>query len=157
METSKRVRTCLWFDDQGHEAAEFYVSLLPGSAIESVFRRGDDAPPLVVDFHLSGTPYQALNGGPHFKHSPAASIVVMTKDQPETDRLWTALTANGGEESRCGWLVDRYGVSWQIVPEVTLRMIQDPDREAAQRAWDAMLTMNRLDIAAMEAAFQSED
>ena len=117
MEFTAKVRTCLWFDGRGREAAEFYVSLLPDSAIEAPYRPAPDAPPLVVEFTLAGTPYMILNGGPQYPHTPTASISVPTRDQEETDRLWAALTADGGRESRCGWLVDRYGVSWQIVPE----------------------------------------
>lgn len=149
-----KVRTCLWYDGKAEEAAEFYVSLLPNSRIESIFRPQPNGSALVVDFNLSGTPYQGLNGGPQFRHSEAASISVLTKDQEETDRLWEALTANGGSESMCGWLVDRYGVSWQIVPEALPRMIMDPDREAAGRAMRAMMGMRKIDIAGLEAAFR---
>lgn len=149
-----KVRTCLWYDGKGEEAAEFYVSLLPNSGIESVFRPQPDGPALVVDFNLSGTPYQALNGGPQFRHSEAASISVLTHDQEETDRLWRALTANGGSESMCGWLKDRYGVSWQIVPETLPRLLMDSDRAGAGRAMHAMLGMRKIDIAALEAAFR---
>lgn len=141
-----KVRTCLWFESGGREAAELYVSLLPNSFIEA-----DGG--LMVEFTLAGAPYSILNGGPHYKLSPAASISVSTVDQAETDRLWEALVAEGGEESRCGWLVDRFGVSWQIVPEVLPRLLGDPDREAAGRAQEAMLRMNKIDVAALEAAF----
>lgn len=149
-----KVRTCLWFDGQAEEAAQLYVSLLPDSSIESTFRPQKDGPALILNFSLCGTPYQALNGGPQFKHSEAASISVVTKDQEETDRLWNALTADGGAESMCGWLKDRFGVSWQIVPEALPRFLTDPDREAADRAMKAMMGMRRLDIAALEAAFR---
>ena len=107
MQFTARVRTCLWFDSRGEEAAEFYVSLLPDSAIDAVYRPNPGAPALVVEFTLAGAPYMILNGGPHYALTPAASISVPTKDQDETDRLWAALTADGGRESRCGWLVDR--------------------------------------------------
>jgi predicted 3-demethylubiquinone-9 3-methyltransferase (glyoxalase superfamily) len=147
-----RVRTCLWFDCEGEEAASFYVSLLPGSRLENVYRRDAAGPPLLVDFSLAGAPYQALNGGPVFTHSEAASIAVLCADQRETDRLWNALVA-GGSEGRCGWLKDRYGVSWQIVPEALPRMLGAPDRAAAARAMEAMMTMTRLDVARLEAAF----
>jgi predicted 3-demethylubiquinone-9 3-methyltransferase (glyoxalase superfamily) len=149
---SARVRTCLWFDRDGEEAANFYVSLLPGSRIEGVYRRDAAGPPLVVDFSLAGAPYQALNGGPVFTHSEAASISVLCADQRETDRLWDALVA-GGSEGRCGWLKDRFGVSWQIVPETLPRMLTAPDRDAAGRVMETMLTMTRLDLARLEAAF----
>ena len=154
MKSNASVRTCLWFDGQGEEAARFYVSLLPGSAIEGVHRPGSDGPALIVEFSLAGAPYMALNGGPQYTHTPAASISVSTEDQETTDRLWAALTADGGRESRCGWLVDRFGVSWQIVPRAVGRLLGDADREAAGRAQAAMLQMRKLDIAAMEAAFR---
>lgn len=149
-----KVRTCLWYDGQAEQAAQLYVSLLPDSTIESIFRPEKEGPALVVNFTLSGAPYQGLNGGPQFKHTEAASISVMTKDQEETDRLWNALTADGGSESMCGWLKDRFGVSWQIVPEALPRLLTDPDRDAAGRAMQAMMGMRRLDIAALEAAFR---
>lgn len=153
MTASPKLRTCLWYDKEGEEAARLYVSILPGSTIESRFAPDESGPPLTVEFSLAGVPYMALNGGPMFKHSPAASISVSTKDQAETDRLWNALVANGGAESMCGWLTDRFGVSWQIVPEALMRMLQDKDKAAAGRARDAMLKMRRIDIAALERAF----
>jgi len=156
MQSNPSVRTCLWFDGQGEEAARFYVSLLPGSAIEGVHRPAPDAPALIVEFSLAGAPYMVLNGGPQYTHSPAASISVSTGDQETTDRLWAALTADGGRESRCGWLVDRFGVSWQIVPREAVRLLNDGDREAAGRAREAMLQMRKLDVAAIEAAFRGD-
>lgn len=156
MEFTAKVRTCLWFDGRGREAAEFYVSLLPDSAIETPCRPAPD-PPLVVEFTLAGAPYMILDGGPLYRHTPAASISVLTKDQEETDRLWAALTADGGQESRCGWLVDRFGVSWQIVPEALVRMLNADDREAAGRAQSAMMEMRKLDVATLEAAFAASD
>ena len=149
----QKVRTCLWFDSQGHEAAEFYVSLLPDSRIDGMFHYAIDGPPLVVEFTLAGAPFMVLNGGPMFKLSPAASISVLTKDQTETDNLWDKLLADGGEESMCGWLTDRFGVSWQIVPETLPRMLNAADKAAASRARESMMTMQKLDIAALEAAF----
>jgi predicted 3-demethylubiquinone-9 3-methyltransferase (glyoxalase superfamily) len=151
-----RVRTCLWFDGNGEEAAEFYVSLLPNSVIETVSRPEPDKPALIVNLSLCGTPYMFLNGGPHYKLTPAASIAVGTTDQAETDRLWNALLADGGEESRCAWLTDRFGVSWQIIPDVLPRMLGADDREAAGRAMQAMLQMRKIDIAALESAFRGE-
>ena len=115
---------------------------------------GEDEP-IIVNFVLAGTPYQIINGGPHYKLSPAASISVLTKDQQETDRLWEALLTNGGEESMCGWLADRWGVSWQIVPERLIEMQTSDDQEAAERARQAMYQMKKIDIAALEAAFRS--
>lgn len=151
-----KVRTCLWFDGNGEAAADFYVSLLPDSRIVSTFRPDPNGLPLVVELRLAGTPYMFLNGGPHYKLSPAASIAVRTADQAETDRLWDALLAGGGEESMCGWLVDRFGVSWQIVPDALERMLAAEDRAAADRAMQAMLQMRKLDVGALEAAFRGE-
>lgn len=146
-----KVRTCLWFDQNGEEAARFYVSLLPDSAIESVFRPDPAKPPLVVTFRLAGIPYMILNGGPHHKLSPAASIIVQTDDQAETDRLWDALV-EGGKPVACSWLEDRFGVSWQISPRRLFALLQDPDKGRAGRAMQAMMQMVKIDIAALEAA-----
>jgi predicted 3-demethylubiquinone-9 3-methyltransferase (glyoxalase superfamily) len=148
------VRTCLWFDGIGEQAAELYVTLLPDSRIETVSRPEPGKPALVVDLSLAGTPYMFLNGGPQYEQSPAASIAVRTADQAETDRLWDALLADGGVESMCGWLTDRFGVSWQIVPDDLPRLIGADDRAAAQRAMQAMFQMKKIDIAALEAAFR---
>ena len=152
MQFNAKVRTCLWFDGDGEEAARFYVSLLPDSRIENIVAGGDGQPPIVVEFELAGAPYMVLNGGPHYKLTPAASISVLTRDQDETDRLWSTLTADGGEESRCGWLIDRYGLSWQIVPEALPRALSSTDRAAARRVREAMMTMSKIDIAAIEVA-----
>jgi predicted 3-demethylubiquinone-9 3-methyltransferase (glyoxalase superfamily) len=149
-----KVRTCLWFNGDGEEAARLYVSLLPGSEIGTIFRPDPKGPALTVEFTLAGTPYQALNGGPKFPHSEAASIVVTTLEQAETDRLWNALIANGGREGRCGWLKDRFGVSWQIVPRRLIRFLTDNDRAAADRAKQAMLKMTKIDIVQIEEAFR---
>ena len=152
-----KVRTCLWFTQGGHKAAQFYVSLLPDSRIDSVTATGnpDDtaADPMVVEFTLAGAPMMILTAGPHYKLTPAVSISVLTDAQAETDRLWAALTADGGEESRCGWLTDRFGVSWQIVPRRMMELFSSDDTAAAARAQGAMLTMGKIDIAAIEAAF----
>ena len=118
MTLNSKIRTCLWFPGNGEEAAEFYVSLIPGSAITSTYKSDPDQPPIVIDFTLGNNDFMIINGGNEFEHSPAVSISVSTDDQKETDMLWAALTANGGKESRCGWLIDRYGISWQIVPRV---------------------------------------
>lgn len=150
-----RIRTCLWFDGNGEDAATFYVPLFPDSRIESLFSPEPQGPPLVVNFTLGGVPYQALNGGPEFKLSEAVSISVATRDQAETDKLWAVL-CEGGCESKCGWLTDRFGLSWQIVPEALPRLLSAPDREAAGRAMQAMLKMRKIDIAALEAAFRDQ-
>jgi predicted 3-demethylubiquinone-9 3-methyltransferase (glyoxalase superfamily) len=147
-----KVATCLWFDGDAEAAARFYVSLLPDSRITNVARPDPDGPALLVEFTLAGAPYQALNGGPRYRLNEAASISVATRDQEETDRLWAALTADGGCESRCGWLKDRFGASWQVVPEALPRLLGSADRAAAERVWQAVLTMSRIDIAALEAA-----
>ena len=147
-----KVRTCLWYDGKAEEAARFYTSLLPESRIESVFRPAADGPALFVDFVLGGTPYQALNGGPKYTFSEAASISVVTSDQAETDRLWAALLADGGAAKQCGWLADRYGLCWQIIPEALPRLLGDPDPAAAGRVMQAMMGMAKIDIAGLEAA-----
>jgi predicted 3-demethylubiquinone-9 3-methyltransferase (glyoxalase superfamily) len=147
-----KVRTCLWFQEGGHEAAAFYVSLLPDSYLEGEIPSSTEVP-LVVEFTLAGAPMMILNGGPHFHQTPAASISVLTESQEETDRLWEQLTANGGQESQCGWLTDRWGVSWQIVPRRLPEIFRSPDREAAGRAQEAMMSMRKLDIEILEKAF----
>lgn len=148
------VRTCLWMEKDGEAAARFYTALIPGSALEGrTGFQGGDTPALVVEFNLAGVPYMILNGGPHFTLTPAASISVLTEDQAETDRLWDALTADGGQESQCGWLVDRWGLSWQITPRAVMAMTFADDPEASERARQAMYKMTRLDIAVMQAAF----
>ena len=149
---TQKIRTCLWFEKGGLEAARFYTSLLPDSELKLENWSGDDEP-IVVDFTLSGTPFQILNGGPHYKLTPAASISVTTENQAETDTLWNALIAEGGEESRCGWLIDRWGLSWQIVPRALIDMQTADDREAAARANEAMMKMNKIIIADLQAAF----
>lgn len=156
MNHKTKLRTCLWFDNQGEEAANFYVSLLPDSRIEKVYRPAPDGPALVVEFTLAGAPYMVLNGGPHYKLNPAVSISVLTKDQEETDELWAALTADGGSPSRCGWLIDKHGLSWQIIPEALPRLLGSDDKAAAQRAHDAMMKMGKIDIAALESAFDGK-
>ncbi len=149
MHTPSSVAVCLWYDTDAEAAARFYTSLIPHSHITSVT-------PVMVTFTLDGVPFQALNGGPHFTHSEAASIVVSTQDQAETDRLWAALIADGGSEGQCGWLKDRFGVSWQIVPRVLPELLGAEDQAAVARTFTAMLQMTRLDIAALERAFRAE-
>lgn len=152
----KKVRTCLWFQKDGLTAAEFYVSLLPDSRIDAVFEHGNAGDPMVVEFTLAGAPMMILTGGTMYKLTPAASIAVLTKDQAETDHLWSALLDGGGQESMCGWLEDRFGVAWQITPEILPRLICDEDQEAGRRAQQAMMTMRKIDIAAIQAAFAGE-
>lgn len=155
MQDHPKVRTCLWFDDEGLDAAEFYCSLLPDSRIEHVSRypegqgMAEAGKVLTVEFTLAGTPYQALNGGPHFQLDEAVSISVRTQDQAETDRLWEALLTDGGSESQCGWLKDRFGLSWQIVPERAVELLSGPD---GQKAFAALMQMVKIDVAGLEAA-----
>ena len=146
------IRTCLWFDGKGLEAAKFYVSLIPGSELHTPDT--GDGEPLLVSFALGGVPYQIINGGSHYKLSPACSIAVTTSDQDETDRIWDALLADGGEAGRCGWLIDRWGVSWQVYPQALPQMLGADDREAAARAQTAMLGMGKIDIATVRSAFE---
>lgn len=154
MQHSSKVRTCLWFDDKGEEAANFYTSLLPDSYVERVLKSDAMGSTCVIEFTLSGVPYMILNAGPMFQHSPAASISVLTKDQNETDMLWDKLVADGGQESMCGWVNDKYGVSWQIVPEQMLEMLWVDDQNAATRAKEAMMQMRKIDVSAIKKAFQ---
>jgi predicted 3-demethylubiquinone-9 3-methyltransferase (glyoxalase superfamily) len=147
-----KVRTCLWFHGEGEEAANFYVSLLPNSRVENVLRPSPDEPVLLVDFTLDGTPYQTLNGGSTFTLSEAASISVLTRHQEDTDRLWNALAIDGGREGQCGWLVDRYGLSWQIVPEAVPRLLSDSDQAAVRRVMQALIRMKKINIAELESA-----
>ena len=149
------IRTCLWFrDGRGREAAEFYCSLLPGSRIEATYDIAGDGASWLIDFTLGGVPYQILDAGPMFTLSEAVSISVETDDQAETDRLWTALTTNGGQESQCGWLKDRYGVSWQVFPRRLTELTLKADRQVSARAIAAMMKQKKIDIAEIEAALR---
>lgn len=154
-----RFYTCLWFrKNDAEEAAEFYCSLLPDSHVDKVWRSPAETPSgpagmvLTVDFTLMGQPVQGLNGGPEFTFNEAVSFVVECDDQAEVDRLWDALTADGGEPGPCGWLKDRYGLSWQIAPKRLTELLDDPDSERARRAMEAMLQMGKIDVAALERA-----
>lgn len=152
----RKVRICLWFDDQGEEAARFYTALfadLPGTGIGAISRRPDGSA-LVVEFELGGVGFQALNGGPTFVLSEACSISIACEDQAEIDRLWTALVANGGAESQCGWLRDRFGLSWQITPRAMGEMMSDPDPARVQRVVAAFMPMKKLELAVLEAAYR---
>jgi predicted 3-demethylubiquinone-9 3-methyltransferase (glyoxalase superfamily) len=155
-----KITPCLWFDGNAEEAANFYVSLLPDSHVGTVSRSPADNPStpagavLVVEFTLAGQHFTGLNGGPQFKFTEAISFVIDCEDQAEVDRLWEALTANGGSPDRCGWLKDRFGLSWQIVPRQLREFLGDPDRARAGRAMEAMLEMGKIDIAALRRAFE---
>lgn len=146
----QRTCTCLWFDDQGLEAATMYVGLIPNSKILKVNEMGGKV--MTVLFSLDGTEYLALNGGPHYKHSPAASIMVYCDDQDQVDHIWAALT-EGGAESRCGWLTDKYGLSWQIIPQGFAEMMKGDDKEALGRAFQAMMTMSKLHLPTLQKAY----
>jgi predicted 3-demethylubiquinone-9 3-methyltransferase (glyoxalase superfamily) len=158
-----KITPCLWFDGQAEEAAELYVSLLPDSQIDNVMRSPADTPsgpagmPLLVEFTLAGQHFQGLNGGPEFKFNEAVSFVIECEDQAEVDRLWEALTAGGGEPSMCGWLKDRFGVSWQIVPRELNELMQDPDPQRARRATEAMLQMRKIDVAELRRAVEAPE
>ena len=150
----------LWFDTEGEEAAKFYTSVFPDSRIDSISRSPTDNPSekegevMTVNFTLGDRQFIGLNGGPDFKFTEAVSFWIDCKDQAEVDHYWEILTADGGEPSMCGWLKDRYGLSWQVVPRGLPQMYNSPDREGAKRAMDAMLKMGKLDIALLEAAFK---
>ena len=154
---SDKITTCLWFDTEGEEAAEFYCNLVPNSRVTGVERYGEAGPReagmvMTVAFELDGRPYVALNGGSDYRFNEAVSFQISCQDQDEVDRYWSALTADGGQEGPCGWCKDRWGLSWQIVPQALPRLLGDPDQERAQRAMQAMLKMGKLDIAALQAA-----
>jgi len=151
---------CLWFDGTALEAARFYAETFPDSAVGAVHRAPADYPMgqqgdvLTVEFVVMGIPCLGINGGPMFRHSEAFSFQVATDDQAETDRLWSAIVDHGGEESACGWCKDRWGISWQITPRMLTAAVTHPDRALAQRAFAAMMTMKKIDIAAIEAAMR---
>ena len=149
---------CLWFDRDAEAAARFYAETFPDSAVQAVHRAPGDFPSgkqgdvLTVQFTVLGIPCLGLNGGPAFKPTEAFSFQITTEDQAETDRYWDAIVGNGGAESACGWCKDRWGLSWQITPVALTRAITNPDPAVAKRAFDAMMTMRKIDIAAIEAA-----
>ncbi len=149
---------CLWYNGTAQEAAEFYARTFPDSEVKAVHHAPGDYPSgktgdvLTVEFTVMGIPCLGLNGGAAFKHTEAFSFQVSTEDQAETDRLWNAIVSNGGEESACGWCKDKWGLSWQITPRALLAAVSDPDKAAAGRAFQAMMGMRKIDIAAIEAA-----
>jgi predicted 3-demethylubiquinone-9 3-methyltransferase (glyoxalase superfamily) len=157
-----KISPCLWFDGEAEEAANLYVSLLPDSRIEKIQRNtvdsrsGKAGTVLVVDFTLGGQRFMALNGGMRFEYTHAVSFKIDCEDQAEVDRLWDALSANGGSVEQCGWLKDRYGVSWQIVPTALGKYLGGPDPAGAQRAMQAMLGMVKLDIAGLKKAYEGK-
>jgi len=156
--TQQKNTICLWYDGNAEEAARFYAETFPDSSVDAVHRAPGDYPAgkqgdvITVQFTVMGIPCLGLNGGPEFKHSEAFSFQVATETQEETDRYWNAIVAGGGQESACGWCKDKWGVSWQITPIALTEAITDPDPAAARRAFEAMMTMGKIDIATIEAA-----
>jgi predicted 3-demethylubiquinone-9 3-methyltransferase (glyoxalase superfamily) len=159
---SDKLVTCLWFDGDAREAAEFYARTFPDSSFGEAHASATDTPSgpqgqeLMVEFTVLGRPFLGLNGGPNFKPNEAVSFMVMTDDQAETDRYWDAIVNHGGVESMCGWCKDKWGFSWQITPRALIKATTSSDRAAAKRAMDAMMTMKKIDIAKIEAAVEGE-
>ena len=155
-----KVTLCLWYESDAQAAAEFYAATFPDSAVGRVMRAPSDFPGgregvvLTVEFTVLGLACVGLNGGPQFKHSEAFSFQVATDSQEETDRYWTAIVGNGGQESACGWCKDKWGVSWQITPRALTDGMADPDPEVRARVFKSMMTMRKIDIAAIEVAVQ---
>jgi len=153
-----KITPCIWYDGAAEEAANFYVTLLPDSRVDRVVKSPIDNPSgpagqvLVVEFTLAGQAFMGLNGGPIFPQTEAVSFMILTEDQAETDRLWNAIVGNGGQESACGWCKDRWGVSWQITPRRLMEFYSDPDPARTRAAFQAMMTMKKIEIAALEAA-----
>lgn len=152
------IATCLWFNKNAEEAAKFYAATFPNSQVIAVHRSPTDYPSgkagdvITVEFTVLGQPFVGLNGGPAFTFDEAVSFQVFTDTQEETDRYWNAIVNNGGQESMCSWCKDKFGLNWQIVPRALMKAINDPDKAAAKRAMDAMMTMKKIDIAKIEAA-----
>ena len=160
MTTPAKNTICLWYDREAEEAAQFYARTFPDSSVGRVFHAPGDYPSgkkgnvLTVEFTVMGIPCLGLNGGPGVEHSMAFSFQVTTTDQTETDRYWNAIIGNGGEESQCGWCKDKWGLSWQITPIALIKAIAHPDPVVAKRAFDAMMTMQKIDVATIEAAIR---
>ena len=157
-----RIAPCLWFNKNAEEAAKFYAATFPDSRVIAVHEAPDDYPGgkagdvLTVDFTVLGQRFLGLNGGPEFTFDEAVSFMVYTDTQEETDRYWNAIVGGGGQESQCGWCKDRFGLSWQITPRALMEAVNDPDKAAARRAFDAMMTMKKIDIARIQAARHGE-
>jgi len=157
-----RITPCLWYDGNAEEAATLYASIFPDSSVDAVHRAPADYPSgkagdvLTVDFTVMGMKFMGLNGGPQFKFDEAVSFQIHTADQAETDRYWDALLASGGKPTACGWINDRFGLSWQITPRRLTEMMTSPDQAASARAMEAMMGMVKIDVAALERAFAGE-
>lgn len=160
MNQTTKNTVCLWYDNDAEGAAQFYAATFPDSSVDAVHHAPGDYPSgekgdvLTVRFTVLGVACLGLNGGPQFRHNESFSFQVATEDQAETDRYWNAIVGNGGEESDCGWCRDKWGISWQITPIALVNALASPDRNAAGRAFDAMMTMRKIDIAAIEAALR---
>jgi predicted 3-demethylubiquinone-9 3-methyltransferase (glyoxalase superfamily) len=159
--TTDGFTTCLWFDGQAEEAANFYVSVFKNSRIGKILRHSEAGPGepgsvLTVEFEANGQRFVALNGGPQFKFNEAVSFEIRCEDQAEVDFYWNTLTEDGGEEGPCGWLKDKFGLSWQVVPTRLINMISDSDQQKAARAMEAMMKMHKIDLAALEKAYAGE-
>ena len=160
--TDSTGQICLWFQSDAEAAARFYAETFPNSSVGKIRKSPADNPsakqgePLVVEFTVLGIRVMGLNGGPHFQQSEAFSFVVVTEDQAETDRYWNAIVGNGGQESQCGWCKDKWGVSWQITPRILAEAMDSADPARAKRIFEAMMTMKKIDVAALEAAAAGE-
>lgn len=157
-EASQKIVPCLWFNDNGEEAMQYYISVFKDAKAGKILRYAEGSPfpagtLLTGQFWLNGQEFTVLNGGPHFTFNEAVSLQINCADQTEVDYYWNTLTANGGQEQPCGWLKDKYGLSWQVVPTVVIDMFLDPDAEKAGRAMQAMMTMKKIDIATVQKAF----
>lgn len=159
---TRKAQICLWYDKDALDAAQFYAATFPDSAVGRCARAPADNPStpegalLTVEFTVMGLPVLGLNGGPHFTPNEAFSFSIITEDQAETDRYWNAIVGNGGQESQCGWCKDKWGISWQITPRVLMAMYDNPDPAARTRAFQAMMAMKKIDVAAIEAALAGD-
>ncbi len=165
MTTARRITPFLWYDDKAEEAAKFYVSVFKNSSIGGITRYDDASSAaagrpkgtvMTIEFQLDGQPFVAINGGPHFKFTEAVSFVVNCDSQEEGDHYWDKLTSGGGQESQCGWLKDKYGLSWQVVPTALTEMLQDKDPAKSKRVMEAMLKMKKIDIPTLKQAYDGQ-